>query len=277
MIKQYYTIASYAEDTLAFLLEDKVKNNIVISQCLRTTDRDKILEDVLMLNVFAGDKIVITAFRNLKKMLIIGKQYQTSHLNELVNYLREKEIWIEGVVGECNLTKDFSDLYVGKYRIHTHLVAHELIELNEVNLSEGRFEPAKMDELDTLADWFLAFQDECDLDYKINLEKAKEMLTQYINLDRVYKWVVESEMVSICAENARTDYFSKISLVYTPPKFRKKNYARSCVYSLSKKLLDEEHKTICLFTDKSNATSNKIYYEIGFRPINEDYSIEFIN
>ena len=58
-----------------------------------------------------------------------------------------------------------------------------------------------------------------------------------------------------------------ISMVYTPPEFRNRGYATSCVSASSKNLLEDGFKFCTLFTDANNPTSNKIYEEIGFREV----------
>lgn len=59
----------------------------------------------------------------------------------------------------------------------------------------------------------------------------------------------------------------RINLVYTPPKYRKKGYATSCIAALSQTLLDAGHKYCFLFTDLANPTSNHIYQTIGYQPV----------
>ena len=60
-----------------------------------------------------------------------------------------------------------------------------------------------------------------------------------------------------------------IGFVYTPPEQRGKGYASQLVANLSQKILDEGFKYVCLFTQMSNPTSNKIYQNIGYEWIEE--------
>ena len=59
----------------------------------------------------------------------------------------------------------------------------------------------------------------------------------------------------------------RVNLVYTPPEYRKKGYATSCVAALSQTLLDQGRKYCFLFTDLANPTSNHIYQTIGYQPV----------
>lgn len=65
------------------------------------------------------------------------------------------------------------------------------------------------------------------------------------------------------------EYWSerRINLVYTPPEYRKKGYASSCVAALSQTLLDAGRKYCFLFTDLANSNSNYIYQTIAYQPL----------
>ena len=68
----------------------------------------------------------------------------------------------------------------------------------------------------------------------------------------------------------------KVSPVYTPPEYRGKGYATSCVAAVSQHLLNTGYKYCFLFTDVANPTSNHIYQKIGYQPVCEisDYSFK---
>ena len=51
------------------------------------------------------------------------------------------------------------------------------------------------------------------------------------------------------------------------PEFRGRGYASNCVAALTQKMLDQGRKFCFLYTDLSNPTSNKIYQQIGYRPV----------
>jgi predicted GNAT family acetyltransferase len=66
-----------------------------------------------------------------------------------------------------------------------------------------------------------------------------------------------------------------IGLVYTPPYFRGKGYATSCVAAVSQLALDRGFEKCVLYTDLANPTSNSIYMKIGYRPICDSIEIKF--
>ncbi len=59
----------------------------------------------------------------------------------------------------------------------------------------------------------------------------------------------------------------RVNAVYTPPEYRGKGYATSCVATVSQYLLTQGYQYCFLFTDLANPTSNHIYRQIGYLPI----------
>ena len=74
-------------------------------------------------------------------------------------------------------------------------------------------------------------------------------------------------LVSTAVRCRPTPTGAGITGVYTPPEFRGRGYATSCVARLSQMILDSGNSYAYLFTDLSNPTSNSIYQKIGYRPV----------
>jgi predicted GNAT family acetyltransferase len=66
-----------------------------------------------------------------------------------------------------------------------------------------------------------------------------------------------------------------VGMVYTPPYFRGRGYATSCVAAVSQFGLDRVYKKCVLYTDLANPTSNSIYMKIGYRPICDSINVMF--
>lgn len=83
----------------------------------------------------------------------------------------------------------------------------------------------------------------------------------------VFVWEDAGSPVSLAAYGNPTPHGIRIGPVYTPPELRGHGYASAVVAALSQRLLDEGRQFCFLFTDLANPTSNKIYQQIGYRPI----------
>lgn len=274
-IKQYHTVNEYWADVGEFLLTNPVKHNIVIGQLATTLDRDKILTNTQLFVLFENEKLILTAFKNRPNIILYGENYTHQHLQHLSDYFKSNAIVLLGGIGEKKLIEEFSKIYTSKYSIDKTLIGHKLERLESIKLSEGNIENCNDSDLEFVADWLKSFWDECKLPNRPLDAEFKNIAQQRIEQESMYKWVNENRLVSICGEIVSNKYLSKISLVYTPPAFRNNGYAISCVWALSKLILERGQKTVCLFTDKSNPTSNKIYSQIGYHPVFEDYEISY--
>ncbi|HNZ16613.1 MAG TPA: GNAT family N-acetyltransferase, partial [Anaerolineaceae bacterium] len=63
--------------------------------------------------------------------------------------------------------------------------------------------------------------------------------------------------------------------VYTPPAQRRRGYARALVAEVSKEMLSRGYELVNLFTNLSNPTSNKIYQEVGYKPVCDYHQYRF--
>lgn len=68
----------------------------------------------------------------------------------------------------------------------------------------------------------------------------------------------------------------RIGFVYTPPEHRGRGYASACVADASQRALDSGYAFCCLYTNLSNATSNKIYQEIGYEPVADVVDVDIV-
>ena len=84
---------------------------------------------------------------------------------------------------------------------------------------------------------------------------------------RAYVWDDGGEVVSMLGHTVAVDGVPRIGPVYTPSERRGHGYAGHAVAELSRRLLADGARRCVLFTDRTNATSNKIYAEVGYRVI----------
>ncbi len=66
-----------------------------------------------------------------------------------------------------------------------------------------------------------------------------------------------------------------VNWVYTPKSKRKRGYASKLVAELSQVILDSGKPSVYLYTQLDNPTSNKIYYDVGYRVISDSWHIRF--
>jgi hypothetical protein len=158
---------------------------------------------------------------------------------------------------------------------HEHLRLLELADLRLPLGPPGRLRAATAGDADLVLDWFRAFG-------AAAAEQAgrggahqgptetfsREDVVARIEDGVVWLWEDGGEPVHLTAANLPADGVARIGPVYTPTAARGRGYASRAVAEVSA-LLVAGGSRCCLFTDRANPTSNKIYEAIGYRPVAE--------
>lgn len=170
----------------------------------------------------------------------------------------------------------FAEIWADLNGVNTEVaVAERTFELRAVihpKYSPGRMRPAVLDDMELLARWLLDFTHEALHDVEdLSLDEARKRTQTRIEQGMAFVWE-DGEVVSLTGTTRPTQHSITIGPVYTPPHFRGRGYASSCVAAVSQQMLDEGRQFVALFTDLANPTSNHIYQEIGYRPIC-DYTV----
>ncbi len=92
----------------------------------------------------------------------------------------------------------------------------------------------------------------------------------------MWVWEVEGRLVSVTGYGGRTAGGMRVGPVYTPPEDRAHGYASALVAEGAQWLLDEGRQWVCLYTDLSNPTSNRIYQAIGYEAVLDFDQYEFV-
>jgi predicted GNAT family acetyltransferase len=157
-------------------------------------------------------------------------------------------------------------------RLAVHTRLFELREVVVPRRPAGSLRRAREDDAELVTRWYRAFHREAD-------EQAgrrpgtlgepaagREEVLQRIRGGRVFLWELEGETVHLTAANPPSFGAARIGPVFTPAEHRGRGYASAAVAEVSQLILDEGSRP-CLFTDQANPVSNRIYQELGYRPV----------
>jgi predicted GNAT family acetyltransferase len=86
---------------------------------------------------------------------------------------------------------------------------------------------------------------------------------------RYWLWEDDGAPVSLSGFGGPTTTGIRCGPVYTPPPLRGRGYASNLVAAGTQDALDRGYRAVFLFTDLANPTANKIYQEIGYRPVRD--------
>jgi GNAT superfamily N-acetyltransferase len=138
---------------------------------------------------------------------------------------------------------------------------------------EGRLRQATEQDGPLVLEWFRAFDAEADEQAGREPEPA---VGEHHTLDRVLRriregaewlWELPDGTVAHLTGAGLPAYgVSRIGPVYTPRAHRGRGIASHVVGELTRRGLEAGHR-MCLFTDRDNPTSNKIYESVGYRPV----------
>ena len=137
---------------------------------------------------------------------------------------------------------------------------------------EGRLRQATEDDAELVLRWFEAFLAEADEQAG---RKPDPHSGEHNTLDSVlvriregveWLWELPDGTIAHLTGAGLPSYgVSRIGPVFTPREFRGRGIASYVVGELTRRGLEAGHR-MCLFTDRANPTSNKIYAALGYEP-----------
>ncbi len=196
----------------------------------------------------------------------------------LVHHLRGIDVQIPSVIGPSAEAQAFSDCWIEDMpgvssKVAMRMRTFEAKAVADLPLSPGKLRIARPDDHSLMTRWTVAYTEE--IGKPGSFEGAKSWADQLIKDQQLYIWD-HGGPVSIAGVFRQTKNGAVIAGVYTPSEYRNKGYATSCVLLLTKKLLSERYSFCCLHTDLANPTSNNIYTKIGYVPIGDAFSFDFV-
>jgi predicted GNAT family acetyltransferase len=102
----------------------------------------------------------------------------------------------------------------------------------------------------------------------------EDLLTDRIGAGDMWIWQDQDLPVSMAYASPPEGGVSRISWVYTPPKFRQRGHASAVVAGVTTVRLDAGVRCM-LYTDLANPTSNSIYQAIGYRRVGDGVTLTF--
>ncbi len=163
----------------------------------------------------------------------------------------------------------------GTATVGQHVRLHELGGLGALMppaAVPGHLRPATEDDLDLATAWFDAFMADADEQAGRPRGATTHEVPGPDDMRRrvsagTWFWVApDGEPVHLTAANPPSYGVARIGPVYTPPGHRGRGYASNAVAQVSRQILHAGARA-CLFTDQANPTSNKIYADLGYRPV----------
>lgn len=175
-----------------------------------------------------------------------------------------------GIVGPKDVARRAVDLWTSRTGQRAHVqMAERIYALTRVippRAIQGSMRVARPEDLDVVAPWFHAFGTESQPHLNTSSTDARANAERWIASGGLRVWT-DGVVASMAGATGPTPNGIRVGAVYTPPKMRRRGYASALVAALSQEQLESGRRFCFLYTDLPNPTSNKIYQEIGYRPV----------
>lgn len=135
--------------------------------------------------------------------------------------------------------------------------------LKEIRRCDGHMEPARPEDLDTLAKYFYLDCQEMEGVDHITMERATEKTKEKIDSGTYFVWRNDTGEIVSMADYRVIGTQAKLGTVYTETNARCKGYATNLIHTMTKDLLDRG-LTPLLYTDYNYPASNTAYKNAGY-------------
>lgn len=276
-LHRFENISLFYTKAKDYLLNDEVLHNLQLGIYNNLINNPEIYKiNPYLAAVEQNGKIIAAAMMVLPYNLLLSKIKDFKAIDIIAEDLHQQYESLTNVNAPLLESKAFAEKWCLlknlSYKLKLPLRIFKLEKVELSSQAKGNLKLATANDKELLKSWHDAFNLEAlgsiELDSKSWVERVLQKKTAYL-------WENENP-VSIACSTRTTPKGIGINMVYTPPEYRKQGYASACVAALSQTLLNKGYKFCFLFTDLSNPTSNKIYQEIGYKPVGDwnNYSFE---
>ncbi|MFI8687420.1 GNAT family N-acetyltransferase [Rossellomorea sp. NPDC077527] len=273
-LTQYKDPSAFHDRVYPLLMEDEAANNLPLGLVNTMKTSDKYKDPLLLLVEKEGGGVVgsfiMTPPHYLVGTLKVEEEEILGIVQRLKTFCDALNIAVPGFVSEKETASQLTNAWcrlTGKgFKVRMNQRVYQLNRVNDITLSKGRMVPVYTDQEELLARWISGFVADTEVTPMSDEDARKRAKDMIENESYVFFWEVDGQPVSMARAARRTENGITVNFVYTPSEHRKKGYASSVVAELSRLLL-KDHSFCSLYTDLDNPTSNKIYMEIGYKPV----------
>ena len=180
-----------------------------------------------------------------------------------------------GINGEANAVRRAVERYRQirpsvTVEVTTRVRLHQLGELTPPDVP-GSARVATQSDRDLIRTWTRGYAG----DVHQPAEQVMQWLRVRLDQRSLMLWEVDGTPVSMAGHTPPAAGVSRVGPVYTPEAHRRHGYAAAVTAEVSRRARTQGVVAVVLFTDLGNPTSNKIYSEIGYRPVRDYLEVSF--
>jgi len=268
--------AVFAEKVLPLAMKHETTYTLTIG-CLTRPRTDPAWT---MISVGDGGEVLLAALRTppFNLQLVGEPDTDEAALEALAEAVAEADPELPGVIGEETLCRRFSrvmERYGYGWEEFMPEGVYELTQARVFTTPSGIFRPAKPEDREMLARWYMQALVDFHTGQTITYENSLLTVQAWIDTVCVYLWEEAGTPVSIAITSRTTPHSVSVGAVFTPEEYRGRGYSQACVSHLSQQELDRGYRYVCLFTDLNNPISNHVYQKIGYRMVSKFVMIQY--
>jgi ribosomal protein S18 acetylase RimI-like enzyme len=209
------------------------------------------------------DLIVVA---NERGAAALGEQLHLAHFD------------VPGVNAETATAQAFAAAYLAgdgrRHHLQTHMALYRLERLIRPPIpAEGSPRRAHASDFEVCVGYFDAMRAELGE----NVYDSTDLVRSRIEGGLIWLWEMDGGPVSLASRAPDAIGVARIGPVYTPPEARRQGFASAVTHACAKDALERGARSVVLFTDLDNPTSNSIYQAIGFHVIGERVVLNFVS
>lgn len=270
-VRRFDDVTGYAEVAERFLLRREAENCFFLGQITQLTNP---IDALLLITYDRGEPLAIATMTPGRHMMMTAAPDSAVHA--ILGYLFEHRIDVPGIGSSPKAAETFArrwcDATGAIPRVHVRMATHELRAVTAPRPAPGAMRWATMHDVELAARWVQGFRESIG---EAHLGGSREIAEQRVRRGELALWESAGESVAMAGATGRTRNGIRIVLVYTPPTHRRRGYASNLVAGLSQHQLDAGRTRCFLNTNLDDPTPNKIYREIGYRPVSETLTLMF--
>jgi RimJ/RimL family protein N-acetyltransferase len=267
---------AFAHHVWSFI-ESRIECNVLATVLMRA--RDGLYSDARPLFAYSTDPggEIRAAATRIPPYPLLSSRLAEDDAHELIGSWLEHDPSVPGATGPPATVRALARAWSRRQGTSTRVRLREAMHILERvddphRAAPGLLRLAQPQDAEQLSDWLRAFAHEAGV---TGGHESAHALAPRIARGEMFIWD-DNGSVSLVGANPPVAGVVRIGPVYTPPAHRRRGYAGHAVAAVSRRALSAGADRCMLFTDLANATSNKIYAEVGFRVFGDWEEHEFL-
>jgi uncharacterized protein len=257
----------------SFLADREAEHNLLFGIAANLiTDPDRpMTAPPYFATVRRDDAVVAAALMTPPFNVVMSWTADHDAVSALAADLERERLPVPGITAPVDVARAFADRWASRHGMTAQrTIAERIYRVERVTAPRGvpgSTRIADHADRDLLVEWVHDFLREAlgrtdDSETLAIVDRALETGSRIF-----YLWEHEGQAVSVAGITGPTPNGIRLGPVYTPPPYRGHGFGSAVTAAASQAQLDKGRRFVFLFTDLTNATSNKIYQAIGYEPV----------